>query len=287
MVKLQSEWGRGESAKWHSVLKLWIVAAGLMTVAAQVRRRNSQFSLITYQIVSLNLGKIAEIHVLTNWSIFEKGVELSFVWQWNKRLVWKCRCWFRRGWWRGGVYSLFLLLGRGTLEIYRINLNKLIFNLKNTHINIEVKWMLLKSLTLHPDTSFGNSLLVPWPTSRWGTNRSRYADYIKHGTVFWYINKNYGLLNRICACDEDIAVNLKNHGCFCISLITGKSMNKEMLCRQRIRLWGEINTSLQNTCLFPMDISTWLLQFQVHFLKCCQIKCLFMKYYKTYPKIEL
>lgn len=202
MVKLQSEWGRGGgSAKWHSVLELWIVAAGLMTVAAQVRRRNSQFSLITYQIVSLNLGKIAEIHVLTNWSILEEGVELSFVWQWNKSLVWKCRCWFRRGWWRGDISSLLLLFGFGTLEIYRINLNKLILNLNYfTHINIEVKWMLLKSLTLHPDTSFGNSLLVPWPTSRWGTNPSRHVEHKRlHCTSFeihFSIGQNYKAISK-------------------------------------------------------------------------------------------
>ena len=45
---------------------------------------------------------------------------------------------------------------------------------------------------------------------------------------------------------------------------------------------------LQNTCSFSMDNSTrQLYVILVHFIKCGQMHCLFIKYCKFYAKIEL
>ena len=74
--------------------------------------------------------------------------------------------------------------------------------------------------------------------------------------------KNHVLQNRICM--HVMLLQILQYlwkitrFFFCISFI--KSTNKKCF-DSRIQIWWEVYMSLQNTCLFPIDISTRQLQF--------------------------
>ena len=74
-----------------------------------------------------------------------------------------------------------------------------------------------------------------------------FSQCIKHMIVCWYINKHGCLLNRIC-----IHVLL-------LRILFSYFFNQIKSVFHFDWICGEIYTSLKNTCLFPMDISTRLL----------------------------